>query len=62
MAPDLCQKVRIDQNNEMASPEMRCKVLEPGGNLRNDLVRGSIPKVVCGAELDHDRSLRSGHI
>ncbi|KAJ7795097.1 hypothetical protein B0H14DRAFT_2621302 [Mycena olivaceomarginata] len=46
----------------MASPEMQCKVFEPVGSLGNDLVRGFIPKVVRGSELDHDRSLRSRHI
>ncbi|KAJ7720227.1 hypothetical protein B0H14DRAFT_2636065 [Mycena olivaceomarginata] len=46
----------------MASSEMQYKVFEPVGSLGNDLVRGFIPKVVRGSELDHDRSLRSGHI
>jgi hypothetical protein len=62
MAPEFCQKVRLYRNNEMASPEMECKVFEPVGSLGNDFVRGFIPKVVRGSELDHDRSLRSGHI
>jgi hypothetical protein len=52
----------VYRNNEMASSEMQYKVFEPVGSLGNDLVRGFIPKVVRGSELDHDRSLRSGHI
>jgi hypothetical protein len=62
MAPGFCQKVRMDHNNEMALPEMQSEVLEPVSSVGNDLVRGCIPKVVRGSELDHDRSLRSGHI
>jgi hypothetical protein len=52
----------MDHNNEMALPEMQSEVLEPVSSVGNDLVRGCIPKVVRGSELDHDRSLRSGHI